>query len=157
MNNEDKYLERSQGPYSSAPLVVTYLVLAVIISSVVIGISLLKEPGVEIINGVPFATDIPGLDCSRTTTVSQWKGWFGSGFLGFKRLVPVSGRPAVAAKTQLEVYSLGREDQDGSALPTLYCRIFSESDLMNRLSIRHKIYQFRILDDRGRSAHLTYY
>ena len=151
------YLQRSHASYSWRPLAATYLIVLTLTVAVVLGISLLNESGMEIVNGLPFATDIPGLDCSRTTTVSQWKGWFGSGFVGFVRLIPVPDDPEQGTTPLSEVYSFGREDQDGSALPTSYCPIFSESDLMNRPSIRYKIYQFRILDYRGRSAYLTHY
>ena len=128
------YLERSHAPYSTAPLVVTYLILAVIVSSVVVGISLLNESTVEIVNGLPFATDIPGIDGSAAANTTERGGQPRSmQTIRFVRLVPVSDQPKPQAKVPSEVYSLGRQNQDGSALPTYYCRVFSESDLMSRL------------------------
>ena len=128
-----KYLERSQGSYSCIPLVVTYLIVAVIFSGVVVGVSLVNEPTVEIVNGLLSATHIPGLDLSATTDMSQCRGWFGSGFIGFVRLIPVLGHPEREIKAPSEVYSLGTEDQDGYMPPASYCLIFNESDLMSRL------------------------
>lgn len=126
------YLERSHAPYSLRPLAVTYLIVAVTTLAIV-GISLLNESTVEIVNGVAFATDIPGLDRSPVTSLSEWKGWFGSGFIGFVRLVPVPDQPKPQTKVPSEVYSLGRQNQDGSALPKSYSPVFSESDLMRRM------------------------
>ena len=135
MTTEHNYLERSHTPYSWIPLALTYLIVATITIVVVVGISLVGEPGEEIVSGLLFATDIPGLDCSATT--NEYQGWFGDGFLGFKRLVPVPDHPESEAKLASEVYSSGREDQDGSAPPASYCRVLNESDLMSRLVSRY--------------------
>ena len=132
---KDNYLERSHPSCSVMSLLVTYLLLAMIISSVVVGISLLNEPTVEIVNGSPFVTDIPGLGRIAKADLSQWEEQPRRGFIGWVRLVPVPDEPKSQTKVPSEVYSLGREDQDGSALPAFYCRIFSEVDLMSRLEM----------------------
>lgn len=131
--DKEVHLRRSHAPYSCGPLAVTYLIVAVVISSVVVVVNFLPEPAVEIINGLPYATDVPGLDRNETTGVSQWEKRFRRGFIGWVRLVPVPDHPEPVAAPPSEVYSVGREDQDGSVLPTSYSPVFSESDLMRRL------------------------
>lgn len=137
---QDKYLERSHAPYSWKPLAATYLIVLLLTVTVVVGASLLNEPTIEIVNGLPFATDIPGLDLAASKNVYQWKEQFGLGFIGFVRLVPVQDRSELDANPQAEVYSLGREDQDGSVFPVSYCTIFNESDLMSRLEMGTNYY-----------------
>lgn len=137
---QDKYLERSHAPYSWKPIAATYLIVLLLTVTVVVGISLLNEPVEEIVRGFPFATDIPGLDRSAATDASRWDGWFGLGFIGFVRLRPVPDQADPGVKSPSAVYSLGREDQDGSALPTSYCRIFSDVDLMSRLEMGTNYY-----------------
>jgi len=148
------YLERSHAPYSWKPLAATYLIVLLLTVTVFVGISLLNEPVEEIVRGFPFATDIPGLDLDVTTNASQCKVRL-SQTIRFVRLVPVPDQSESESKSPSAVYSLGREDQDGSALPASYSPIFNEGDLMSRLGItKYEIYQFRTLDDRGR--HVSY-
>jgi len=148
-------LERSNVSYSGGFVLTIYLVVAVIVSGVVVLMSLLNNPTTEIVNGVPFVTDTPGLDRSAATDTSRWDGWFGLGFIGFVRLVPVPDCSESETKSPSAVYSLGREDQDGSALPASYSPIFSGVDLMRKLGItKYEIYRYRTLDDRGR--HVSY-
>lgn len=138
MTTEHNYLERSHTPYSWIPLALTYLIVATITIVVVVGISLVGEPGEEIVSGLLFATDIPGLDVSAVVNVTEWKAQPRSvQSIRFVRLVPVPDHPESRAKAPSEVYSLGREDQHGSALPASYCPVFSESDLMRRLVSRY--------------------
>lgn len=129
---QDKYLERSQAPYSWKPLAATYLIVLLTVT-VVVGISLLNEPVEEIVRGFSFATDIPGLDRGAKAYAYQWEEQSKQGFMGWVRLVPVPVQPKPRAKAPSEIYSLGREDQYGSALPKSYCPVFSESDLMRRM------------------------
>jgi hypothetical protein len=118
------------------PLIVTYLILVAIISTVIIVVNLVSEPTVEIINGFPFVTDIPGLDVSAMVNATERNAQPRSvQSIRFVRLVPVPDHPAVETKLPSETYSLGREDQDGSVLPAIYYRIFSELDLMSRLEM----------------------
>ena len=126
------YLERSHAPYSWRPLAVTYLIVAVTTLAIV-GISLLNESTEEIINGVAFATDIPGLDRGAWVEASQWEERPMQGFMGWVRLVPVPVQPEPQAKVTSEVYSIGLDSQDDSALPKSYYPVFSESDLMRRM------------------------
>lgn len=132
MNN---YLRRSHVQCSLIPLGVAYLILALIISSVVVGISLIGEPTVEIINGLPFVTDIQGIAHGVADDLTDWSDILGQGFMGFVRLVPVKDcAETEKAVIDLGSYSYGREDQHGSALPASYCPIFSERDLMRKLA-----------------------
>lgn len=127
------YLERSHAPYSWKPLAVTYLIVGTLVLAVVVGMSLLKESTVEIINGVAFATDIPGLDRGAKADASQWEERPRQGFMGWVRLVPVKVNSESKTETLSEIYSLGRQNQYGSALPKSYSPVFSESDLMRRM------------------------
>ena len=130
----NNYLKRSHTPYSWIPLAVTYLIVAMVVSSVVIGTHYSSEPFTEIIKGSRFVTDILGLDSGEVTKVSQPKVR-SSQSIRFVRLIPVPDHPESEAKLASEVYSSGREDQDGSALPGSYCRVLNESDLMSRLEM----------------------
>jgi len=132
---QDKYLPRSHVESSLTPFAVAYLILAVIVSSIVVGVSLIDERTMETVNGLPFATDIPGLGHIAKADVSQWEERPRQGFIGWVRLLPVPDQPELEDKVPSEVYSLGREDQHGSALPAYYYRIFSEVDLMSRLEM----------------------
>lgn len=132
----NKCLERSHVKSSLKPLVVTYLLLAAIVSSVIIGISLVGEPTAEIVNGLPFATDIPGLDVSAVANGAEWKAQPRSvQSIRFVRLIPVPDHSESGTESISEVYSSGREDQHGSALPVLYSPIFGEGDLMRQLTL----------------------
>lgn len=125
INNE--LLSYSQRGYPLKSLFVTYLVVAMFILVILGGACFTGKPSVGIINGFPPVSSVYASDEPRQ------EGWFGSGFLGFKRLRPVPGQAESETKKPSGAYSSGREDQDGSALPKSYCPVFSESDLMRRM------------------------
>lgn len=147
---QNKYLERSHAPYSWRPPALTYLIVAVVTLAVV-GISLIGEPIVEIVNGLPSVTDIPGLDVSAVLNATEQNAQPRSvQSIRFVRLLPVPDQAESETTSPSEVYSLGREDQDGSALPTFYCPIFSESDLMRR------VFNLRSIRDTGITHYRIY-
>ncbi|MBA7688736.1 hypothetical protein ES703_97225 [subsurface metagenome] len=127
---QDKYLRRSHVSYSGRFILKIYLTLATVLFSVVIGIGLFTVPTLNIVNGHPFVVGAPGLDRSTTANVSHWRGWFDGGFLGFRRLVPVSGQPNPNAKATPDT-SLSYH---GSATPVSFCPVFDERDLIGRLA-----------------------
>jgi len=128
---QDNHLRRSHISYSKRFILEIYLVVATITLAVVVGISLIGEPDVEIINGLNLVTDTPGLDCSAKTSTSQWRGWLGLGFIGFVRLIPVPDQIETEAKLPPDRL----EARHDFVLPTYYCPIFSEGDLMEKLAL----------------------
>ena len=124
-------LQRSHVKSSLKPLVVTYLILAAIVSSVIVGISLVGEPEEEIVSGLLFATDIPGLDVSEVVNVTKWKAQPRSvQSIRFVRLIPVPDQLETEAKLPPDRL----EARHDFVLPTYYCPIFSERDLMEKLA-----------------------
>lgn len=123
----------------------TYLIVAMVTLAVV-GLSLYNEPTIEIVGGL---TDIPGLDRSATTSASQSESWFGSGFIGFVRLMPVPDQLEPHTETPSEVYSFGRGNQERPALPKFYSPVFSEEDLMSRVHRYGGIVYYRFCNRYG--------
>lgn len=132
-------LSRSQAGYSAELLVgnIEYMILAfllILVTSPLLGMLGGKDSS-GVVGGSLLATDIQGITCGVADDLTDWSDILGQGFIGFVRLVPVKGcAETEKAAIDLGVYSYGREDQDGSALPDSYCPIFSERDLMRQLT-----------------------
>ena len=127
MKINKELLSYSQRGYSLKVLLVPYLVVATFVLVILVGACFTGKPTVGTIKGFApvssmYASDVP-----------QQEGWFGAGFLGFKRLRPVPGQAESETKKPSGACSSGREDQAGSALSKSYCPVFSESDLMRRM------------------------
>lgn len=124
-------LERSHVSYSGRSILEIYLLVATITLAVVVGISLLSKPDLRIVDGLPFVAGTPGLDRSVRTNTSQWEGRSRLGFIGFVRLVPVPDQLETEAKLPPDRL----EARHDFVLPTYYCPIFSEGDLMEKLAL----------------------
>ena len=125
------YLERSHISYSGRSILEIYIVVAIITLVAVVGMSLVNEPTVGIVNEIPFATDIPGLDRSATADATEWKVRSRSvQSIRFARLIPVPDQ----TETEGKELSYEREVQHGFTIPDSYSPIFSDKDLMRKLA-----------------------
>lgn len=124
----EKYLERSHVSYSGRSVLEVYLVVAAITFAVVVGISLFSEPDVEVIDGSRFFAGAPTIDQGTTANASQRGGRLEPTFR-FARLIPVPDHRESDTEPPSEAYSFLHDFK----LPTYFCRVFSERDLLGRL------------------------
>ena len=118
--------------------------MVTVVVTVVFGISFINESATEIINGLPFVTDTPGLDQSAKTNVSHKMVRLGP-TIRFARLIPVPDQTETEGREPL----YEREVQHSFTIPNSYSPIFSERDLMRKLdrSLCREIIFYTITDE----------